>query len=130
MSSRRSTPDEEFVDDDDEIINAEAGADEVEDMTPAPDVPEDEGDDVVRARPVCCFKLLFVALLSVPCPSALLARLLGATARLAHSKPKNPCALPHPHAAAAGAAARREEGDRAPGARAPAPAGAAEEGGA
>jgi hypothetical protein len=44
MSSRRDTPDEEFVDDDDEIINQQAG-EEDEDMTPAPD--EDEPEDEV-----------------------------------------------------------------------------------
>lgn len=46
MSSRRETPDEEYVDDDDEIINQDAEAEEDElDMTPGPD---DDDEDEAR----------------------------------------------------------------------------------
>jgi hypothetical protein len=48
MSSRRDTPDDDYVDDDDEIINQDA-MDEDEELTPGPEVEDHE--DEVRALP-------------------------------------------------------------------------------
>ncbi|GBF94412.1 chromatin-remodeling complex ATPase chain [Raphidocelis subcapitata] len=46
MSSRRDTPDEDYVDDDDEIINQDA-MDEDEELTPGPDAEEHDDEDEV-----------------------------------------------------------------------------------
>ena len=56
MSSRRDTPDEDYVDDDDEIINQDA-MDEDEELTPGPDAEEhdDEVGGCARGRyPTWC----------------------------------------------------------------------------
>jgi hypothetical protein len=50
MSSRRSTPDEEYVDDDDEIINQDAMDEEDDHMTPVPEAEEPEDEVGGRAR--------------------------------------------------------------------------------